>query len=1020
MTRRVAVTHAIEQRFARPVHLSTHWLRLRPAPHARARITAYSMRVATEPHFLNWFRDAFENHVARLDLPEPVSRLAIEVSLVAELAETNPLDFLVDAGATEHPFVYEPQLHKELAPYLRVDAMGAELSAWLGGLARTPRYVVDRVHEVAIEIGQRFAGSPTELAWLLTLGLRALGLAARFTSGYRIADASASVHAWSEVYLPGAGWIGLDPAAGLFTTEAYVPLACAPEPLRAQPVTGFREASEEEVHDAVAVSVLAPTGPTWPHGDAGWAYIRALGAKVDADLRAAGTRLAVGRELAFTSVTDAGSPEWTSGTLGEGKRRAADTLLSALRPPGALVQTGYGEWYAGEPVMRWRIACLHRVDGRPIWRNAALLDRPATAAVTTLATAQAFGESVARALDVPPACVVPAHEDALHRLWRDERDAVAAAAREELRDPERRRRLADRLTNGAAGPPVGYVLALGRDDAGERWRSGVWAFRRSRLHLVDGTLPIGFRLPLESLPANDASVPRTALCLEVRDGRLCVFLPPLSRIEDYLELVGAIEAAADALSLPVALEGYEPPEDPRLRRIVVEPDAGVLRVTLPAAASFDEQVALLETVYTRAAELGLQPERLLANGAHEPVGAGASVVLGGTTPEESPLLSRPEILRALVTHWQRHPSLSYFFATRFVGPGGHAPRPDEGRDDALYELRIALERVPWGEGALPWLPDRLLRHLLADPAGDIRRAELRMDQLFDPVHASRRLGRLALGAFEMPPHAHLAALESLLVAALVARFVRDPGAAELRRWGRALHDRFLLPTLLWEDLQAVLGDLDAAGYPFQPDWFAPFLAFHFPVLGSVQLGDVSLELRLAHEPWPVLAQEATGSGLARFVDAANERIEVRATGLTPSRHALACNGRHVPLRATGVQGAWVAGVRYKAWNLPATLHPTTAAVGTLVFDLIDTWTGRAIGGCRFFPARPAPAGRMAPPPPAPDGEAERGRPLRLAPSPLVWQRPRVGGFAPEGSGRGRMAPPPVELGSGYVLDLTAP
>jgi uncharacterized protein (DUF2126 family) len=245
--------------------------------------------------------------------------------------------------------------------------------------------------------------------------------------------------------------------------------------------------------------------------------------------------------------------------------------------------------------------------------------------------------------------------------------------------------------------------------------------------------------------------------------------------------------------------------------------------------------------------------------------------------------------------------------------------------------------------------------------------------------------------------------------------------ADLQRWGPALHDRFLLPTLLWEDLRAVLRDLDEAGYPFQPEWFAPFLAFHFPVIGGVQLGDASLELRLAHEPWPVLAEEATGAGLARFVDAANERLQVRATGLPPSRYALACNGRRVPLRPTGVQGEWVAGVRYKAWNPPATLHPTTLAVGALVFDLIDTWTGRAIGGCRFFPARPTLAGPAAEPPSVFEAaEGERGRPPRLALSPLVWQRPRAGSFVPGGSGQGPMTPPPEEIVSGYVLDLTAP
>jgi len=1024
MTRRIALTHTIEQRFARPVQLSTHWLRLRPAPHARARTTAYSMRVRTEPHFLNWLRDPFENHVARLDLPEPVAQLAIDVALVADLAETNPLDFLVDDSASQHPFEYEPQLRKELEPYLRVEDMGAELAAWLAALERRPRYVVERVHDVATQIRERFAGTPPELAWLLTLAYRALGLGARFTSGYRITDDAASVHAWSEVYLPGAGWIGIDPSAGLFTTEAWVPLACAPEPLRAQPLVGFREASDETVRDAITLALLAPDEPSWPWGDDTWTCVRALGAKIDADLGAAGVSLAVGRELAFTSALETGAIEWSTAVLGGGKRRAAGALLRALSArlaPGMLVQTGYGEWYVGEPTLRWRLTSLWRADRQPLWRDPALLATSPSSQVT-VGAAEDLGHALARALGVAPACVMPAYEDSLHRLSRSGSGsgAVAPPPLDDLRDPERRRELADRLAE--AGTPAGYVLPLEHDDAEDRWRSGVWRFRRSRLHLLPGALPMGFRLPLESLPAHDdAAVPRTALCIEVRDGMLHVFVPPLPRVEHYLDLVRAIESAAHAIGVPVALEGYEPPDDPRLRRIAIEPDAGVLRVTLPSTASFEEHAALLDAAYDEAAELGLHAERALATGAREPVGAGTGVVLGGTTPDESPLHRRPEILRALVTCWQRHPSLSYFFATRFVGPGGRAPRPDEGRDDALFELALALERMPRGENALPWIPDRLLRHLLADPAGDLRRAEIRTDALFDPARATRRLGRLVLRSFETPPHARLAALQSLLVMALVARFAHDPRPRDLRRWGPALHDRFLLPSLLWEDLLAVLRDLDEAGHPLQPDWFAPLLAFHFPVVGGVRLGDVALELRLAHEPWPVLAEETTGAGVARFVDSANERLEVRATGLPPSRYALACNGRRVPLRPTRVQGEWIAGVRYKAWNPPATLHPTTFAVGVLVFDLIDTWTGRAIGGCRFFPARPTLAGPAAPPPVVVEpGDGERGRPPRPTPSPLVWQRPRAGTFVPEGSGQGPMTAPPEETVPGHVLDLTAP
>jgi uncharacterized protein (DUF2126 family) len=1029
---RVAVSHRIVRRFPRRVELPTHWLRLRPAPHARARIGAYALRVRTTPHFLNWLRDPFENHLARLDLPEPVTALDVELALVADLVSVNPFEFLVEPSASSHPFAYEAQLAKELSPYLRRVDAGPRLAQWLAGLARAPRYVVERIdvvtrtvaseircedtHGSAIDLEETLArrtGSPRELAWLLTVSLRALGLAARFTSGYRIvaddAHADVRLHAWSEVHLPGAGWIGLDPSAGIFTDERYLPLACAPDAPRTEPLSSGPEDLEVDEHTTLTASVLAPAPPAWPFRDTDWRSIRAIGTTVDADLGTSGLTLAVGRSIAVVSDAERELPEWTTVALGAGKLRAAEALLARLHArfaSGGIVQRATGRWYAGEGTPRWRLLCVWRRDGGPIADQLGPGDRRPAVADTA---AREAGSALARALGLPDGALVPAFADPLHRAWRD--PGTPRLPAEDLRDPERRRMLADALSTSASAMPAGWVLPLERDPANDAWRTGTWALRRSRLFVLDGSLPLGERLPLQSLGAGDA--PRTAICFEVRDGRLHVFLPPLRDAAHYLALARALGDVAGALDVPIALEGYEPPEDPSLLRLVLEPDPGALRIELPATTDSAEHVALLEIVYAEAERAGLRAERRLADGEREPVGGGGAIVLGGPMADASPFARRPELVRGLVAHWQRHPSLSYLFATRAVGPDGTAPRVDEGRDDALYELGIALDRIPAGESALPWIPDRLLRHLLADRTGDVRRAELCMDELFSPDDAGLRLGRCAIRGLETPPCAPLAALQSILLAAIVARFARDPRAPDIVPWGPDLHDRWLLPAILWEDLRAVLAD---TGYPFELAWFEPLLDFHFPRAGRVQLGDQALELRLAHEPWPVLAEESTAAGMARFVDAATQRVQVRATGLAPSRWVLACNGRRVPLRPTGVRGEWVGAVRYKAWTPPATLHPTTPPIDVLVFDLVDTWTGRACGGCRFYPAPPMPLGATAAS--VPFVEPGTG-PLPRVATPVVGPpRRRAGRFVASGSGVGPMEAPVLEIAETFTLDLT--
>jgi uncharacterized protein (DUF2126 family)/transglutaminase-like putative cysteine protease len=1065
---RVALTHVIEERFATPVTLATHWLRLRPAAHARAGVTAYSLRVRTEPHFVNWFRDAYENHVARLDFPEPVTRLAIDVDVVAEIADANPFDFLLDDDALEHPFAYGEQARRDLAPYLQLERPGPRLARWLPSLPRGRTAVIDRVRETVLAVHEAVAldpvgardletalalraGTAEALAWLAVASLRALGIAARFASGYRVhvADgaANAALHAWTEAFLPGAGWVGIDPTCGLFTTDAWIPLACAPEPATARTIAGFREACDGTDAASLVARVLEPSPAPSPYSAADWAEIAAVGRAVDADLAAAGVRLGLARELAFTSTRHSGAPEWRTTALGESKVATAEALASALRArlvPDAVVTRGDGEWFAGEASPRWRVACVWRADGRPLWRGPAWpASSPSALPPDAAAT---FARALADTLGVPAASVIAAYEDPLAGA-RADRDGFDAPLAGELGDPERRRALADRLSAERAGAPVGWVLPLAWDYGAEAWRSGAWRFRRGRLHLLPGSFAMGVRLPLASLPPDDAAEsrdpardplapreplpdglaslgvpppsdeppPRTAVCLEVRDDRLHAFLPPLGRAEAWVRLVAAIDDVAARTGVGVVVEGYEAPEDDRLPRLVIEPAPGTLRMILPTTGRMDDHAALLDAAYDEAARLGLRTERLAADGAVDPLPATALLVVGGTTADVSPFFDRPELLRALIVYWQRHPSLSYLFRpSALVGPGGPAPRADESRVDALGELAIALERLAGGDRP-PWWPDRVLRHLLADASGDCRRTELDTERLFDPTHAARRRGELSIKSFGVAPCARTAAVQSLLVAAIVARLARAGGDATTTPWGPALHDRFMLPSVLRADLDAVLTDLARSGRPLQPVWFAPFVEAQFPLLGRVQLGDVALELRPAHEPWPVLAEEATGAGMARFVDSANGRLEARLTGASP-RHVLACNGRRVPLRPGGDDGTLVAGVRYKRWNPTATLHPTAPPTGELVFDVVDVWTDRAIGGCRYTPAVPELAGIVGAP-----WIDETPMPGERHVRPPFWPLPPVsarGSFRAGGSGVGPMAPPAFAAGDEWTLDLT--
>ena len=1046
MTVTVAIHHTTVYRFDTLVELTPHVFRLRPAAHSRTPILAYSLRISPGEHFINWQQDPFGNHLARVVFPRKTNVLSVEVEVVAAMTAINPFDFFLEDYAQTVPFAYPDALRKELSPYLELAEDGPLLQAFLASINRSASGTVDFLvainqavqrhidYTVRMEVGvqsceqtlERRLGSCRDSAWLLVQLLRHLGLAARFVSGYLVqlsADQPSldgpsgpssdftDLHAWAEVYIPGAGWIGMDATSGLFAGEGHIPLACTADYASAAPVTGgYIGVARSTLHFENRVSRLhEDPRVTKPYSDTQWDAILALGDAVDAELTNADVRLTMGGEPTFVSVDDMDAPEWNTDADGAMKQRLASQLLRRLREafgPGGLLYHGQGKWYPGEPLPRWQMACFWRKDGQPVWRDVSLLADTTTPGSAGTDAAEPFIRALAAHLGLRGSHILPAFEDPLIALQQESMlpDNLTLDT-PHLADDAERRRLVGVLQRGLQ-TPAGWVLPVHWGQRTQRWHSSPWTFRRGAMHLLPGDSPMGLRMPLNSLPwvpfeaqdheperslyesvpplgdiaaevvaratvakdkvrasakiagapadgpADPLWVPHTAVAVEVREGRLYVFLPPLSALEHYLDLVASVEAAAAALQQPVVIEGYQPPHDVRLVRLPVTPDPGVIEVNIHPAASWRELVHNTTTLYEAARLCRLGTEKFMVDGRHTGTGGGNHVTLGGVTPANSPLLRRPDLLRSLITYWQHHPALSYLFSGAFIGPTSQAPRVDEARHDALYELEIAFQQMPTGEVPAPWLVDRLLRNLLVDMTGNTHRSEFCIDKLYAPGSDAGRLGLLELRAFEMPPHAQMSLMQALLLRALVARFWKTPYTKPLVHWGTQLHDRFMLPHCVESDLRDVVNDLRQSGYAFELDWFRPFLEFRFPRLGTARVGDLSLELRQAIEPWHVLGEEVTSGGTARYVDSSVERLQVSLRGATGDRYCVLCNGRAVPLRPTETTDQRIAGVRYRAWCPPSALHPTIGVQAPLVFDIVDTWSGRVVGGCTYHVAHP--------------------------------------------------------------------
>lgn len=1096
----VALHHTTRYRYDRLINLGPQVVRLRPAPHCRTPILSYSMKVEPAKHFVNWQQDPFSNYLARLVFPEPTDHFEITIDLVAEMSVYNPFDFFLEEYADQFPFEYEAAVKQELAPYLACDPATSESPAFREYLATVDRSVPGTVnflvalnqklqHDISylvrMEPGVQTptetltlrSGSCRDSAWLLVQLCRHLGLAARFVSGYLIQLAPdvksldgpsgteydfTDLHAWCEVYLPGAGWIGFDPTSGLLAGEGHIPLACTPQPTSAAPVEGLIDECEVSFeHEMSVTRIYESPRVTKPYTDEQWRAILELGCKVDAKLAVEDVRLTQGGEPTFVSIDDRDGAEWNTDALGPTKRGYATSLVQKLRDEygaGGFLHFGQGKWYPGEQLPRWALSIFWRADGQPVWARPELFADEREPSSYTTADAKRFIDALAARLSLTAEFVTPGYEDVWYYLWRERRLPVNVDPFDSRLDDELERARLRKVFEQKLETVVGYVLPIkslerGPGLSGPRWQTGPWFFRDERMYLFPGDSPMGYRLPLDSLPwvskgdfpylverdpfaprdalpsaealraryLGDAAtsgygfgrahaphaagepartllqpahgggtgngheaedgraapetpsvealkrypqrfesaswITRTALCVEQRHGVLYVFMPPLAALEDYLDLLSAIELTAEELDVKIVLEGYPPPRDPRLKMLQVTPDPGVIEVNIHPASNFKELVEHTEFLYDAAWRTRLSSEKFMVDGKHVGTGGGNHFVLGGATPADSPFLRRPDLLASLIGYWHNHPSLSYLFSGLFIGPTSQAPRVDEARNDQVYELEIAFKEIErnkllYGQAMPPWLVDRVLRNILIDVTGNTHRSEFCIDKLYSPDSSTGRLGLLELRAFEMPPHARMSIVQQLLLRALIARFWERPYTTPLTRWGTELHDRFMLPEFLEMDFEDVMTEMREAGYAFDPAWFAPHFEFRFPLYGQVRVRGMELSVRGALEPWHVMGEEGAPGGTVRYVDSSVERLEVRVTGLNDNRYVVTVNGEALPMQPTGIVGEYVAGVRYKAWSPASALHPTIGVQAPLTFDIVDTWMERSLGGCQYYVTHP--------------------------------------------------------------------
>jgi uncharacterized protein (DUF2126 family) len=1011
MATTIGITHITHYKYDRAVSLSPQTLRLRPSPHNKVPIKSYSLQITPKDHFINWYQDIFGNHVANIVINDKITEFKIEVDVKADINIINPFDFFIDKKYENFPFVYDDVNRAELGNYLQINESGALLSAWIDENVKKPLaknkgeiktldllidinrrlnksldYVI-RLEQGVYPVEELFSlgkGSCRDMAWALCQIYRHLDIAARFVSGYLVqlkadikpVDGPSGVpedvvdlHAWCEVYLPGSGWIGLDATSGLLAGEGHIPLSCSPLPHQSAPLDGLLDMCEATLHhEMILTRVHEDVRVTKPFSEGQWREIDALGLQIDKQIKSQDIRLTFGGEPTFISEENRDAPEWNTAALGDEKWQKSVELAFRLKnkfAPKASIHFGQGKWYGGEPLPRWAIGIFYRKDGEPVWNNEQLIaHKNKSKNKLNIKDCENFISHLAKALQLDDKCILQAQNIGQKKV-------------------------------------AGFVLPIIYSLKNKKFITNKWQFKNNKINLLVGDSAIGYRLPLNEIPfieegvkeipplrSNFEKLPplpsykyfydkakknfgkkpnndylkklkfgyvRTALCAEIEDNKLCVFLPPISYAEHYLELISAIEFAAEKLQMPILIRGYEPVKDSRTGNFHVTPDPGVIEVNVQPAKDWNELKYINETVYEECRQVKLTAEKFMLDGRRVGTGGGNHIIAGASFPEDSPWLRRPDLLKSMILFFQNHPGISYLFSSIFIGPTSQAPRIDEARNDCLYELEIALSQIKSGDKKTttqPWLVDRLLRNIMVDVTGNTHRSEICIDKLYSPDGERGRLGLVEFRGFEMTPHPRMNLLQVLFLRALITMFWDRPYISKPVRFGTNLHDKFMLPYFVWADFKNVLKELNDYGFAFKPEWFLPQFNFRFPIYGSRKINDVEIELRMALEPWPVLGEEAVSGGTSRGVDSALERLQIKVKNLDENRYKILCNRVEVPLHKIETSDDKIAAVRFKAWNPAQTMQPNLPINSPLIFDVYDVTNKCSIGGLKYHVFHP--------------------------------------------------------------------